>query len=193
MSVKGSGVQYTYNGFTGNLTEWSEKLGVPRNTLFGRLLKFGQGKDAMPMVFSPKRHFWMRAATFIKYNGETRCIQDWAKKAGITAEALGQRLRKGYTMTEAMRREPKYGQGGWQRLHGGRRVRLDGIEANMSTHARRLGIPYSRIKDRVASGMSAEEAITKPKMSQEERLERCRESKRANWRRNQSAALRVIL
>lgn len=168
MSVKGSGKQYAFDGFVGNLTQWSERLGVPRNTLLGRLKKFGDSSGALKHVFKRESNGWMRAAKFIEWNGERRCMMDWAKIAGVSAAAFRQRIsRYGYTMEEAMRKRPKYGHGGlesWTKKFGGKRIVIDGIEDNIAGHARRHGKTYILVKDRLRSGWTLEDAILTSKV-----------------------------
>lgn len=168
MSVKGSGKQYTFDGFTGNLTQWSERLGVPSTTLFYRLKKFGKSGDALKMVFKSESNRWMRAAKFIEWNGERHCMMDWAKKFGIPVDAFRQRItRYGYTFEEAVRKQPKYGHGGlenWTKKFGGKRLVIDGVEDNIAGHARRHGKTYVMVKDRLRSGWKLEDAILTSKV-----------------------------
>lgn len=204
MSKKDSGKQWTFAGFTGNLTQWSKRLGVPRNTLRGRIAKWGTSKDALPLIFTAESQRWMRTARWITYKGRTMAIKDWAAEVGISPMALSIRLnRLGYTLEEALRKEPKYpeGSGLWNMLHGGRRVVIDGIEDNLAGHARRLGIPYSRVKGRLnprklgenQTPWDVEAALKTPPMDVEARLECCRRAHRDKWSRRQAAAMGIVM
>lgn len=168
MSAKGSGRQYTFDGFTGNLTQWAERLGVPRKSLESRIKKFGNSCDALKHVFTGESYRWMRAAKFIEHGGERLCLMDWAKKFGVPADAFRQRIRRyGYTFEEAARKRPKYGHGGlesWTKKFGGKRIVIDGVEDNIAGHARRRGIKYSVVKERVQSGWNLNDAIVTSKV-----------------------------
>lgn len=164
MSANGSGKIYSFDGFSGNLGQWSKRLGVPRTTLVYRIKKFGDSDGSLKMVFSPDRHNWMRAAKFVEHEGETHCLMEWARIAGISTEAFRQRLRKGYTMEEAMRKNPRYGHGGWTKKFGGKRIVIDGVEDSIAGHARRRGIKYSVVKERVQSGWNLNDAIITSKV-----------------------------
>lgn len=43
-----------------------------------------------------------RATRHIEYQGRTQCLADWAKEAGMAPNALGSRLKLGWTMERAM-------------------------------------------------------------------------------------------
>lgn len=120
------------------------------------------------MVFTPGRHFWMRAATFIEHDGERLCLRDWAKKFGIPVAAFRQRItRYGYTFEEAVRKQPKYGHGGlenWTKKFGGKRLVIDGVEDNIAGHARRHGKTYVMVKDRLRCGWNLKDAILTSKV-----------------------------
>lgn len=46
-----------------------------------------------------------RKNTLVTFNGKTMCISAWADHVGINRKTLSERLRKGWTIAEAMRRE----------------------------------------------------------------------------------------
>lgn len=176
------------------MLDWSERLGVPRNTLAERIRKFGDNEEAYKMVFTSERHFWMRAATFVEYKGETRCLMDWAKVAGITSSALCQRLKKGYSMEQAMQRLPPYRVHSWNKLHGGKRIVLDGVEDNITGHAKRRGLKISCVKSRITKNkMSVVDALTMPLCDKEERLRKARMVTRSNNMKRKAAALGIIM
>lgn len=164
-----SGVQYTFDGFTGNLTQWSKRLGVSKNALRSRIEKHGTSDDALKKVFTCVRNFSDRAAKFVEHNGKTMCLKDWAKMAGVPVHAFRQRIgRYGYTIDEAMIKRPKYGRGGrenWMKKFGGKRMVIDGVEDNITGHAKRHGNTYANVKDRIRCGWNLAESIVTPKVS----------------------------
>ena len=67
---------YSHDGFTGTVPEWSERLGVPKVTLYRRL----QRGYEVAHVFTSKPHPYRRV---IRANGEVRTLQEWADHNGV--------------------------------------------------------------------------------------------------------------
>lgn len=106
----------------------------------------------------------LRRAKMMTYNGQTLYIAQWAARAGLPPETVRNRLRHGYTLEEALRREPKYSQADKPRLFGGRRFEMDGIVDSIAGHCRRYGVPVVTVRHRRKfQGMSLEEAIRSPR------------------------------
>lgn len=91
--------------------------------------------------------------------GQVMTIAEWSKRSGLSPVAIYQRLRSGYTAEEAVKVKPKYGYGVWNRLFGGRRFEIDGIEDSILGHVRRRGLSYRTVRWRMQKGMTLEEAL----------------------------------
>lgn len=83
----------TFNGETLTLAEWSERLGIHRNTLKNRI-NYGW---SLEMVFKKNRD------RFITHSGETHTITEWAMKTGINRKTLSDRLQRyGWSIERAL-------------------------------------------------------------------------------------------
>lgn len=186
----------TFMGKTMTISEWAKECGLTYAQIHNRLKKYGDAsQEAMEKVLSPAREINRSNARFLTYNGETHSIKDWAKIVGMSYGQLQHRLLRGYSLRDALQAEPRFGKGGYRRLHGGRRVTIDGVEDNVAGHARRLGLSLHTLRDRMSRkyGLSAEEALGKPIKSREECLLTMRAARSEARARRQLAQMGVVI
>ena len=84
----------THNGLTLCLSEWSEKLGIPRLTIYRRLRR---GMSVADALATPSH------LNIITHNGKTMCASDWAAHFGLKQATFAARLRKGEPIERASR------------------------------------------------------------------------------------------
>lgn len=85
----------TYNGETLTITEWAEKLGINKKTLWGRLRRLNYDVDKAFSKNNLSEHK-------ITYNGKTQSIVDWANEICINSRTLYTRLHKGWSIERAL-------------------------------------------------------------------------------------------
>ena len=90
----------TYRGQTLTLAQWSDKTGLPVTTIRQRV-KYGWPPAAV--LTTPARfRSTNNADAILTHNGETLPIEEWAKRLGIKPHSLRNRLRKGWSIEEAL-------------------------------------------------------------------------------------------
>lgn len=62
----------------------------------------GYGPDNCRWATRAEQQRNTRQTRHITYQGQTQCLADWAKQAGMAPNALGSRLKLGWTMERAM-------------------------------------------------------------------------------------------
>lgn len=168
-------------------------LGVPSSTLRCRLVKFGESQAGLAMVFSPASYKAYRRATLVTYNGMTKSLKEWAEYAGLKRTTFELRLKKGYTMEEALRKNPRYQQSDKGRLFGGKQIVIDGVKGNIKFHAERIGISRNTVGKRLERGIPIEKALKERVLTPEETQENCIRARYEKRRRDQAAALGIVL
>ena len=109
---------YTINNESHTIMEWCEIYNVPYNTVYYRVLSLHW--DIYRALTEPSHR--MRVTTTI--NGVTKPIYQWAKERGIPKSTLYNRLKRGYSIEEALKKENfrTNGNGTKHRLDGKRNV-----------------------------------------------------------------------
>ncbi len=80
----------TYKGKTMTLTEWAEKVGLPRYTLNNRIIKYNWSiKDALTLPNKIQE----KNAKLYTYNNKSRSLLNWSKETGIKKETLRSRIK----------------------------------------------------------------------------------------------------
>ena len=92
----------------------------------------------------------------ITYMGETKSISAWIRALGLNKNVVFSRLRKGWDVSRAFAEPVSYGR------YGAKEIEYMGETHSMSAWARQLGCSVSQLSKRLRSGMSVEEALTKP-------------------------------
>lgn len=86
----------TYKGETHNVREWSEKLGVPYQTIYARLQR-GESPDVLFGGLKCERREYT-------YEGETHSLKEWARLKGIKYGTLYNRVvLSNWSFEEAIR------------------------------------------------------------------------------------------
>ncbi|MHA6692043.1 hypothetical protein [Devosia sp. A449] len=90
----------TYRNQTLTLSQWSDKTGLTVTTIRQRV-KYGWPPAAV--LTTPARfRSANNADAILTHNGETLPIEEWAKRLGIKPHGLRNRLRKGWSIEEAL-------------------------------------------------------------------------------------------
>lgn len=91
----------TYNGETKSLAEWVKIIDIPYHTLKARIntLHWPIEKAFETPVMSKQGSGNKKEIT---YNGETLSKVEWSERTGISAEVISNRLRKGWTIEDAL-------------------------------------------------------------------------------------------
>jgi hypothetical protein len=165
-------LEITAFGETKSLTEWlkDERCKVGRSALISRMDLGWKGEDilSLPAGCSP--------STAVYAFGEVMSIQQWArhpKCGGIGPEGLRHRIDDGMDPEEAITTPPGHKTGAGVVTAWGERKLLSQWEDD----PRCSGVKGTTIAQRIRSGMSAEDAISKPptggsRMTIAERFER---------------------
>lgn len=94
----------TYDGFTGTVKEWAERLKLLPHTLECRL------KRGMPLdkaLTMPTKRLWQPPpGRMLCYQGEWATIAQWAERVGLSEAGLRYRLYRGRTIEEALTEPP---------------------------------------------------------------------------------------
>lgn len=94
--------QHAVNGISHTLSEWSEISGVPYNTLYMRMYRYGMtlgeamGDPLCPIMNNP---------ISITVGGETLTVRDWARRLGVQPSCIYSRMRRGYTPEQSVTME----------------------------------------------------------------------------------------
>lgn len=135
----------SYGGETLLLVEWAEKTGLDANLIRFRLNKGwlpGEALGIEPHVDGRSR-FRPRGRR-ISYKGETMTIAEWSRRTGTKANDIGNRLRYGWTVGQALGLEPP------RRLPDSPKMLEHGGQAlTLKEWGAVLGIPWHTIKSRI--------------------------------------------
>lgn len=94
-----------------------------------------------------------RFNNILEYNGEKRCVSEWAEILGIHRDAIFYRLKRGYTTEQALT--------GFKQ-HKGERINFNGEILSIKAVERKLGVAYGTIRHRIKAGYSIQEAVNLP-------------------------------
>lgn len=94
-----------------------------------------------------------RSNRLLTFDGETRCVAEWAERAGISQDCMRQRIKAGWEM-ERILATPE----GANR----RPVSLNGETASIAEWARRYGIDVLVVRARLHQGWTLERALASP-------------------------------
>lgn len=82
----------TYNGETKCMSQWARDLGVDPKTLTYRLKQGWTLEKALTTAATPASE---RKARMLTHDGQTLCLADWARKLGVGADTLRDRINRG--------------------------------------------------------------------------------------------------
>lgn len=100
--------QLTVRGETLPLTDWAERAGLPKSTLWGRL---NRGMSAEEALFggspSPRESARRRRSTrWITAWNETLCLAEWSERTGVSKDTIRYRLSRGLPSEIALSNAP---------------------------------------------------------------------------------------
>lgn len=90
---------------------------------------------------------------FFEYKGKIQCLLDWANEYGMTFKMLHSRLKKGWTMEEAI---------SGSRLHNPEIIEYLGNSQTITCFSKETGIPAPTIRARIRAGWTTERTLTTP-------------------------------
>lgn len=143
----------THDGLTLTIAQWARKLDISEKVLGRRLSRGWPVEKALTTpTMPPNRH----NLTMLTYNGETMCIADWSRRLGIKQHTLAARLRKGWSIAEAINAPVE--------THpNATMITYNGETVHIAEWARRLGIKQHTLAKRLNRyGWSVEKAFTTP-------------------------------
>lgn len=96
----------TFNGETLVLGDWAKRIGIDPKTLSLRLAKGWPIEKALTTPPDPEAVARAKSDGLLTFNGETLPIRDWAKRIGISPDAIRYRLRAGWSIERAITTPP---------------------------------------------------------------------------------------
>lgn len=100
MRNRGNARFVEYGGRRLRLFEWSEELGVPTRLLQVRFHRGWTDEEIITGVRAPVASEPKPNARLITHDGETRPIQEWAKRIGLPVKTLQTRYDRGWSHSE---------------------------------------------------------------------------------------------
>lgn len=98
-----------------------------------------------------------RNTVWLSHRGERLSIQQWSERTGIKRSTLERRLRRGWSVSEALEKPVNNTAG---RLKPSRFITHAGITLSLSAWSRRTGIPRDTISWRISKGWDMDRALT---------------------------------
>lgn len=144
---------YTHQGQTKTIAEWAEIKGISITTLRARLRTGMPLAEALTMPLNQRSH----AVKLHTINGVSKTLQQWADDAGITYDALTQRMSKGCALAEAVATPCE------RRNHYGNLHSINGVSKTLKQWAEEAGVAYNTLFERIKSGRTLAEAVNMPK------------------------------
>lgn len=92
---------FTVDGITDTLSGWSKRLGCSYMALYKRLLR---GMSPEEAIRAGGDHLWR---TYLTIGGERHTIAEWARKTGVDADTISERISQlGWPIEEAVGLKP---------------------------------------------------------------------------------------
>jgi hypothetical protein len=150
---------YEIDGEQKTLTEWAAVAGVTVATLMKRMYRkplaeaVAMSNQADPLepqgdIGYTKLKNGGPIAKTLTHAGETLTVKQWSERTGIGIATIGYRLRKGWTVEQALTGAPA------------RTLTHAGKTLTVTEWAEATGIKDKTIYDRLSRGLSIEEALT---------------------------------
>ena len=134
----------TFRGETLCMSEWAEKLGIPKYIIKNRL---AQGMPMSRVLSSEVK----TKDTTITYKGKTMLISEASKVANVPRALIRERLKQGWNAEEAIETKPQKG--------NSHLITYKGETNNQKYFAEKHGIRYARLCELIRSGMSIDEIV----------------------------------
>lgn len=94
--------RYEFEGQSLTLSEWAELTGIPRWTLYDRIVsKKWSLEKALTKTVAPRRKSVTQKR--VAFQGQLLTIPEWAAKTGISIRTLYARLKKGKALEEVFK------------------------------------------------------------------------------------------
>ena len=90
---------YTYQGFTGSISEICDKFGLDYGMVNNRLQKGWSEEQAFSAPCGAPTEKRNHMLTF---NGKTQTVAEWTKELGFKKNTISERLRNGYSVERAL-------------------------------------------------------------------------------------------
>lgn len=92
------------NGVKHSCSEWAEMHGLPFNTVYGRLRRYGWTGDRLIAPATDPREGAKKV--MLDIDGVRMCMSDWGRKNGIATSVIHGRLKRGWTPKQAATTPP---------------------------------------------------------------------------------------
>lgn len=122
----------------------------PKHTLERKNNDLGYSKENCCWETRKAQARNFRHNRILEHNGEKHCISEWAEILGTTHDSISKKLKKGYTVEQALTIKPKINY---------QPVEFNGELLSIKEIERRLGVSHGTIRHRVKSGISIQDAI----------------------------------
>lgn len=97
----------------------------------------------------------------ITFNGQTKCLEEWANEIGVTHGTLSDRLKRGWSLDEAFTKSPL---GHHRNKRSNVMLTINGVTKCVTEWAEETGVPRHVICRRIKTGWSAENAAKTPQL-----------------------------
>lgn len=151
---------YDHDGLSLSVTEWAERTGLSRKLIWRRL------RAGFPIALALSTDSLAIHRT-ITANGETAILADWSRRAGMTGNAIAQRLERGEHPDRAVARSADQGSTPFpanaiRNSRDGRVATLHvhaGEELTLAQWAERSGIKLATLRHRLGKGVPMARAL----------------------------------
>ena len=156
-------LRLTLDDETLTVAEWSHRTGIRMNTIHRRMR---EGLSAS-RILAPGKQFsgvvqtradWKR----LTMNGETLTVSEWARKTGVSIEAIYRRIRHGWSDERCIVGPSRKSGGG--KPGSGRRpgifLTMDGETLSVKEWSANTGLTIDTIYGRIRKGWSTRDVLT---------------------------------
>ena len=138
----------TFNGETLCLSEWAERLGIPKHVIKQRIKR---GLPLEKVMVSTKQE----KDELVWFRGHKVRLSHLSKRFGVSRSVIRLRLRHGWKVEDAVTKEVGVGHSHF--------VVMDGERNSIKYFARKYGVRYVRLCELTRAGCPIEEAIRRLK------------------------------
>lgn len=159
-------VSFTHRGVTCSLREWSERTGIPFDTIYRRYRAGCSPEHILSLTKLRKEDAQgnrprpaTRTARLFTIEGVSKTAEEWAGERGLKLATVNFRLRQGLTIEEAL--QPLHTTGRKPEVHT-----VDGVSKTLAEWAEHLGIKTPALHHRIRATGSLAAAIAKGRRGQ---------------------------
>ena len=117
----------------------------------------GYSKDNCKWATRHEQMANTRVSRLLTYNGETKCITEWARGIGVDPKTIHYRLKQGWTLNDALNKPATPAAEKTAKM-----ITFNGETRSITGWARKLGINHASLCERLDSGWPLEKALTAP-------------------------------